>query len=605
MTENSRDYYSYFTGSINLNGGTIDAYLGDNSDKLSNAVIGGVDLGDTAKITVKGGCTVRVHQSGTDNTGKALLKAKEVKLEDADGYSSRVSNLTNPSEIAPTSERVAWCQRQNSSLELLIEPCTHENCTYVDKGDVHSVSCPHCARNSDSEAHAYGEPVWAWGEDHLSATATFTCGVCKHVETVEADIEAWSTGVRVETTATVTIGGKVYMATMYTYEVTFKVENGSWDEGDADAADKVVTLFVPAGTMAKLAAEQIPVVGAKPAAGYTAGAWEDGEPSADAEITENTTYTYRYAGKAPIAPSVTIEGWAYGQEPNGPVLGEGSNPGGGAVTFEYKAKGADDGAYSTDVPTEPGDYTVRVSVAETANYPAGEATADFTIVDHVIVTAASVLTASVTLSGELVMNYYLGVPDELVAAGATAVLTGPEDGRTLPVGGVRVELSSLKKDDKGRYKVSYPVTAIRAHEPITLGPVDGKGSPLALHDSRGERLAGDELAYGLYGYFADVAKSQDIDAAWKAKIGAIHTYCAYAAKWKDGTELPAGINELLGEETVKAGCAEHRATQTGTAPEGLKVTGVTLLLDSKTSLRSTSPATATSRCTRSSSTARR
>ena len=51
--------------------------------------------------------------------------------------------------------------------------------------------------------------------------------------------------------------------------------------------------------------------------------------------------------------------------------------GDGVVTVEYKPKGADDSEYTTEVPTEYGEYTLRVSVAEGSEYKAGFATKDF------------------------------------------------------------------------------------------------------------------------------------------------------------------------------------------------------------------------------------
>jgi hypothetical protein len=50
------------------------------------------------------------------------------------------------------------------------------------------------------------------------------------------------------------------------------------------------------GTTLKLSADQIPAVGNKPSEGYKEGSW-DTTPSADTEITANTTYTYTYAAK--------------------------------------------------------------------------------------------------------------------------------------------------------------------------------------------------------------------------------------------------------------------------------------------------------------------
>jgi methionine-rich copper-binding protein CopC len=79
--------------------------------------------------------------------------------------------------------------------------------------------------------------------------------------------------------------------------------------------------------------------------------------------------------KAAITPTVTLQGWDYRDTPNTPVV-EG-NLGNGQVTFTYKA--ADSDIFTTTVPSTPGTYTVKATIAETANYLAGLATADFTI----------------------------------------------------------------------------------------------------------------------------------------------------------------------------------------------------------------------------------
>ncbi len=58
--------------------------------------------------------------------------------------------------------------------------------------------------------------------------------------------------------------------------------------------------------------------------------------------------------------------------------------GDGVVTIEYKPKGADDSEYTTEVPTEYGEYTLRVSVAEGSEYQAGFATKDFVYSPQII-----------------------------------------------------------------------------------------------------------------------------------------------------------------------------------------------------------------------------
>ncbi|MBQ6343599.1 MAG: hypothetical protein IJI41_10785, partial [Anaerolineaceae bacterium] len=107
-------------------------------------------------------------------------------------------------------------------------------------------------------------------------------------------------------------------ATTYTYTyaqkaaisatVTFKVANGSWNEGEGEAAtaDKTVTLTDYEGDTLKLTADQIPAVGNKPNDTYKAGSW-DVTPNTDRPITEATTYTYTYAQKAAISATVTFK----------------------------------------------------------------------------------------------------------------------------------------------------------------------------------------------------------------------------------------------------------------------------------------------------------
>ena len=88
--------------------------------------------------------------------------------------------------------------------------------------------------------------------------------------------------------------------------------------------------------------------------------------------TASVSYTI---SRADLSPTVSLEGWASNEAAKTPVL-EG-NSGSGAVTYTYAVKGTD--AFSETVPTAAGDYTVKASIAQTANYNAAAATADFTI----------------------------------------------------------------------------------------------------------------------------------------------------------------------------------------------------------------------------------
>ena len=93
-----------------------------------------------------------------------------------------------------------------------------------------------------------------------------------------------------------------------------------------------------------------------------------------ADISNILSFTI---SRADITPEVTITGWTYKDSANVPSVT--GNTGNGAVTYKYKAKTAADSAYSTTVPTNAGEYTVKAEIAETSNFNAGSATADFTI----------------------------------------------------------------------------------------------------------------------------------------------------------------------------------------------------------------------------------
>ena len=87
--------------------------------------------------------------------------------------------------------------------------------------------------------------------------------------------------------------------------------------------------------------------------------------------------------------SVSLEDWTFGAQANTPVVQ--GNLGEGEETFTYKTKSGD--TFSSTVPTNAGDYVVKVSVAESNNYAAGEATAEFSI------SKAELTNASVSLEG--------------------------------------------------------------------------------------------------------------------------------------------------------------------------------------------------------------
>lgn len=110
--------------------------------------------------------------------------------------------------------------------------------------------------------------------------------------------------------------------------------------------------------------------------GYTATATGITGAKASNYVFPSSTITTTFSiGPGTFTPTVSIDGWTYGGTSNSPSVS--GNTSGGDVAYSYTVKGEDN--YSTDVPTNAGEYTVKVTIAAKGNYASVEATTDFTI----------------------------------------------------------------------------------------------------------------------------------------------------------------------------------------------------------------------------------
>ena len=114
--------------------------------------------------------------------------------------------------------------------------------------------------------------------------------------------------------------------------------------------------------------------------------------------TGSTSATFTI-GKADITLTVSIDNWVYGEAAKAPVLT--GNTGNGTVTYEYKVKNADDNTYTTNEPTDKGEYTLKATVDATPNYNGGSATTNFQITSQVVANATVTLeTTNYTYDGQ-------------------------------------------------------------------------------------------------------------------------------------------------------------------------------------------------------------
>ena len=210
--------------------------------------------------------------------------------------------------------------------------------------------------------------------------------------------------------------------------------------------------------------------------------------------------------RATITPTVSITGWTVGETANTP--GVAGNTGDGAVTYSYAVKGSAD--FSAAVPTDAGEYTVKASIAETANYNGAEATADFTI-------AKKIPAAGVDFTVEALQLTYTGVRKELVRQ---TILTDGLEIKYSFDNGASVETGLPMKKASGVYQICYRVIGNDIYETLGWsGPVTATITMYATFSEPDFALPPFLAEIGEEAFAEDMALTT-VDAGSCAKIGA-------------------------------------------------------------------------------------
>ena len=167
----------------------------------------------------------------------------------------------------------------------------------------------------------------------------------------------------------------------------------------------------------------------------------------------STTFTINKATLA--AFSVSIADWPFASTASTPQVS--GNLGKGNVTYQYKVKGADDATYSEydpatagKYPTAVNTYTLKATVAETANYKSATYTVDFSI------TASS---ATVDFGTRKYKTFYNAANPFLVPANVKAYIVTGVSGNTVTlkqVSYIKAGVPVLLESSSGATTVSDP-----------------------------------------------------------------------------------------------------------------------------------------------------
>ena len=194
-------------------------------------------------------------------------------------------------------------------------------------------------------------------------------------------------------------------------------------------------------------------------------------------VSGTATFTITKAALSGV--SVSLIGWTYGDTAKTPTVS--GNLGNANVTYQYKAADAADETYTNVVPTNAGTYTVKATVAESANYAAATATRNFTIVPKAI------SKATVENIGEQEFTGCTITPTVTVKDG-TVVLTDA-DYSVAYANNIDAGTANVTITGKGNYTGSTSVkfTIAQAAAPVV---VDDSGATVTAPDTTKENVAG-------------------------------------------------------------------------------------------------------------------
>ena len=268
--------------------------------------------------------------------------------------------------------------------------------------------------------------------------------------------------------------------------------------------------------------------------------------------------------QAGISPSVTLEGWTYGETANTPSVT--GNEGNGTVNYEYYTDNACTEPVD-GVPSNAGTYYVKAIIGETANYESDYATAEFTI-EKMAVTITAL--AQEKVYGTSISEGVSYVTDSGLATGDT--LTDVDLSSNTP-GTITPSNAVIKKgevDVTDNYNITYNNgTLTLTPVAITIKAIDqtvASGSTLATGTDKvtvsvGSLVAGDSITAITLAPAGAITEEGDI------------TPSGAAIENSSGVDVTLNYTISYDTGTITVTLESATLTTPPTAKENLKYTG--------------------------------
>lgn len=186
---------------------------------------------------------------------------------------------------------------------------------------------------------------------------------------------------------------------------------------------------------------------------------------------------------------------------------------------------------------------------------------------------------SATLNGDIGLNYYIALPESVTADEGTYVLL-TVNGQT-----TEVYLKDLTAEENGTYKFTCWLTAKEMSDAVTFQLYDGNGALIDIYKKSGDKIEGASFEYSLAEYFDTLSSDESIDnEALKNLAYATLVYGVYAQNAFNHNADPSLDGSELATVTAET-LESFKMTKSAEIPAGLKLTEMTLILETETTLR--------------------
>ena len=194
--------------------------------------------------------------------------------------------------------------------------------------------------------------------------------------------------------------------------------------------------------------------------------------------------------------------------------------------------------------------------------------------------SAVVTGSSLTLEGEIGINFYVNLASSAENSGIYAKMTGTKGEKVVPV---TAECLGQSGD---LYKFTYKVAAKDVDKDVTLSLYDSENNALTLYKSDGQSVCeGNEYSYCVRDYINAVENAPlSYDDKIVELVKALEDYTtASAVLFGDETVQATSNNDL--STVTKESVEQYKPVINGSVPAGITMTGYSLVLDSETRVK--------------------